>query len=139
MRPTHTDVTKSTTREDGGRMWLTCFGRRCEDGRSLHEVCPGICRRGRYRLFRFGGHVLAVRLQQQNCTVWNYHLGNVMFSSATFKRQCFPLASMSLPSNTRDRRISSVLTSRAHFKRFNIKRQRIEKQQVAPVLYGNNN
>ena len=26
-----------------------------------------------------------------------------------------------------------------HFKRFNIKSQRIEKQQVAPVLYGNNN
>ena len=46
-------------------------------------------------------------------TVWSYRLGNAMFSSATFKRECFPLASMSMPSNTTDRRVSSVLTSRA--------------------------
>ena len=51
-----------------------------------------------------------------------------MSSSATFKRQCFPLASMSMPSNTRDRRVSSVLTSRA---------RGYNKQHVAPVLYGN--
>ena len=57
--------------------------------------------------------MLAVKLCQHNCIVWNYHLGNVMFLSVTFKRQCFLLASMSMPSNTRDRRVSSVLTSRA--------------------------
>ena len=50
---------------------------------------------------------------QYNYTVWSHRLGNAMFSSATFKRQCFPLASMSMPSNMRDRRVSSVLTSRA--------------------------
>ena len=47
-------------------------------------------------------------------TVWSYRLGNAMCQSYdTFKRLRFPLASISMPSNTRDRRVSNVLTPRA--------------------------
>ena len=48
--------------------------------------------------------VLCWRTWRWQCsyTVWSCRLGNAMFSSATFKRECFPLASMSRCHQTRE-------------------------------------
>ena len=67
-------------------------------------VCCGIGRCGRGRLFHFGGIVL----EDMAVATELHRGGNVM---CTFKRLCFPLASGSMPSNTRDRRGSNVSTS----------------------------
>ena len=61
--------------------------------------------------------MLAVSMVATQLHCMNYRLGNVMFSSDTFKPVCFPLAPMSMPSNTRGR-VSNVLTSTAGFRIF---------------------
>ena len=46
-----------------------------------------------------------------------------MFSPDTFKRPCFPLVSTSMPSNTKDRRVSNDLTPKARGYNNSTKRQ----------------